>query len=358
MKNKIFILITAVLFSYNSNAQLDWGKFFAAGTADAEILLNSYLSPYVNAFGASLTGGWYNTAKPHDLGGFDLTATFNTAFVPDDALEYDVSEIGLTGLGLANPTNSMAPTVAGKNKPGPQLNYTYNNDEAFDTPEGTNVPYFPSPMLQLGIGLIKNTEIMGRYMPTVSLGEAEMGMWGVGLKHSLKQWIPVLDKIPVLQLSIMGGYTKLNSTIPINVTQDDIGADGINVYNEEGDLVDSDIIWDDQSFDITASSFTANILVSANLPVICFYGGLGFATTNTNLKTNGYYPMYNIDEIIPFVTALKDPIDIEIKNTDGGTTKPRYNVGMRLKLGFFTIHGDYTYANYSMATVGVGISFR
>ena len=38
--------------------------------------------------------------------------------------------------------------------------------------------------------------------------------------------------------------------------------------------------------------------------------------------------------------------------------KPRFNIGLRLKLGPITIHGDYTKANYSNVTAGLGISFR
>jgi hypothetical protein len=57
-------------------------------------------------------------------------------------------------------------------------------------------------------------------------------------------------------------------------------------------------------------------------------------------------------------SAIKDPIDIEIKNQDGGTTKPRFNAGIRFKFAVVTIHFDYTYANYSVATAGLGISLR
>ena len=113
-------------------------------------------------------------------------------------------------------------------------------------------------------------------------------------------------------------------------------------------------------------SFTASILVSANLPVVCFYGGVGFATTKTDLKLTGDYPVPS-----PYVTGsntpglevidanvVTDPLSMSIKNKEGGTTKPRLNVGMRIKLGVITFQGDYTYASYSIATGGIGISFR
>jgi hypothetical protein len=36
----------------------------------------------------------------------------------------------------------------------------------------------------------------------------------------------------------------------------------------------------------------------------------------------------------------------------------RLNAGMRIKLAVLTIHFDYTKANYSVFTAGLGISFR
>lgn len=361
MKKKFFILISAIVLSFSAQAQVEMGQFFASGAADAQALLEPYLAPYLNAFGASLTGGWYNTAKPHSLGGFDITATFNTAFVPDKYNQFDISKITLNGLELDNPADNMTPTIAGEKKTGSQLNYknNYYSGKAFNMPQGTNWAYVPTPMLQLGVGLIKGTEVIGRYMPTVKLGEASADLWGIGLKHDIKQWIPGLEKLPVLQLSVMGGYTKLSTTIPISVSEDDIYSESNTVLRYENGNPAPNDVWDDQHFDIESKSFTGNVIVSANLPVVCFYGGLGFATTNTSLKTVGYYPMLSgVSGTDMVVTALKDPLDIEVKNQDGTTTKPRLNAGMRFKFGIFTLHGDYTYANYSMFTAGVGLSFR
>ena len=51
---------------------------------------------------------------------------------------------------------------------------------------------------------------------------------------------------------------------------------------------------------------------------------------------------------------MTDPIDMEIKNQDGGVTKPRLNAGIRFKLAIVTIHFDYSWANYSVFTAGLG----
>lgn len=356
----LYFVIAFFLGISNSYSQIDEiGKFLAGGVDDAEELANGYLAPYFNAFGASLTGGWYNTAKPHQLGGFDITATFNTAIVPNSDKTFDLSELTLGTLKLAPGADNTTPTIAGENSTGSRLNYNTGNSlpevEAFDMPPGTGWAYIPSPMLQMGVGLIKDTEIIGRYMPTYNRDDAKIGMWGIGFKHGLKQWIPFIKKVPILHLTVHYGYTKLNSSIGIDVTPGDIGAE---------DLTNGVVSWEDQKMDFVTQSHTGNLLVSANLPIVCFYGGIGFATTKTNFKLLGNYPSISATNIaagnivVDENSFLADPINTEFKNSDGSATKPRFNAGVRFKFAIVTLHFDYTYANYSMATAGLGISFR
>lgn len=327
----------------------------STGTADAEKLLNAYISPWINGFGASLSGGWYNTAKPHKPGGFDLTITGNMAFIPSSGKSFNVNELNLGALVLADGSQATSPTVAGKNQQGPQLNYAAFPDmKAFNLPQGTTFAITPSPMAQLSIGLFKGTEITGRWMPTVKVkGRNDFGLWGVGLKHGLKQWIPAIDKIPFFNLTLQGGYTRLTTNLGLKVDPSNIGLEAYNTGNIP------QTTWDDQNMMIQISSFTANILISADIPIVSFYGGVGFVNTKTTLKMEGFYPLLSIDNSGPTVVASeKDPINIKIKNQDGGVTKPRLNAGMRFKFGFFTLHFDYTRANYNVATAGIGICFR
>jgi hypothetical protein len=102
-------------------------------------------------------------------------------------------------------------------------------------------------------------------------------------------------------------------------------------------------------------SQTANLLLAADLKVVCFYGGIGFVTTKTNLKLEGDFPFVGLsDTYEPVVKSMTDPIDMDIKNQ----TKPRVNVGVRFKLAVVTLHFDYSWANYSVLTAGLGFSFR
>jgi hypothetical protein len=343
----------------------DIGLMLTGGVDDAEKMMKEYLRPFANALGANLNGGWYNTAKVHPFGGFDITFTASVAFAPDAHKTYDLSQLTLRALYDEN----IANTVAGNKNTGPELSYqqeipglqdpvTYLQ---YDHPSGTGVDFIPSPMINAAVGLPKGFEIMGRYMPTVKIGNAaKAGIWGAGFKHDIKQWIPVLARMPVFNLSIMYGYTN----IKVNTQLDDITPELIGAV----DLTTSEVSFEDQNFDVVTQGHTANALVSANLPVVCFYGGVGVSITQTNLKLNGFYPIPTVitqpgdpnfgEVVVGNDQARKDPIDIEIKNQDGGTTKPRINAGIRFKFAVITLHFDYTWANYSVATAGLGVSIR
>jgi hypothetical protein len=360
--SKNFVLIILFFcFSISLTAQIKTlGEFFAGGVSDAGKLFEAYITPWANSIGTSLSGGWYNTAKPHKLGGFDITFTTNISFVPEDAKSFDLADLGLSDNVHLPSGNTLAPSVAGETTSGPELTYLIQGYEvaSLRTPQGTGVGLMATPMVQLGLGLIKGTELNFRFFPNVEIGQyGKLGLWGIGGKHSITQWIPALDKIPVLNLSLMGGYTKFSSSFNLSVAPEDIDS------RPAFDRTTEAISFDDQSLDLTVKSFTLNILVSANLPVVCFYGGLGIANTKTELALTGYYPVPTIElpSTSPVVTdesATRDPVSLEIENNEGKPTKPRINVGMRLKLGPVTIHGDYTYAYYSNVTAGLGISFR
>ena len=72
------------------------------GVDDAEQILQSYLEPYANVLGADLNAGWYNTARPHQLGGISVTANVSWAKAPSSLLIYDVSGLDLMGVLVKN----------------------------------------------------------------------------------------------------------------------------------------------------------------------------------------------------------------------------------------------------------------
>jgi len=362
----LFTGIILMCFIIPAKAQLDGlGKMMSYQTENAEKLFKAYIRPYTNALGTDLSNGWYNTAKPHKTLGFDVTFSLNTTFVPDVDKTFNPQELGLTNI---QTSATSSPTAMGDNDPGATLNYveTINGTDyelaSFDLPKGTGIGFAPAPMLQVGLGLIKGTEVVGRYIPEMQLGsQAEIGLWGVGVKHSIKQWIPALNKLPIFHLSVMGGYTQLNSTTDLSFTPQkyvDAGLNPDHIWNWEGTGH-----YANQAMALDVNSFSANLIVSANLPVVCFYGGVGINNTKTTLALNGNYPLmqYNESQARTEITqesSMSDPINMEIKHKGGSRTDPRYNIGMRFKFAVITLHFDYTYSSYSVATVGLGLSFR
>jgi hypothetical protein len=347
-------------------SQLDKiGSILAGGVGDAELMMTEYIRPLTNSLGANLNAGWYNTAKPHKLGGFDITFTFNVAIAPEDHLMYNLDEIGLSD--NIRYDDNIAKTFPGAKGSGPTIGYAYDvpvigeqEIDLYDHPGGVGFKMVPSPMINASLGLIKGTEVMGRYMPSVNLRNVgKFNLWGIGVKHDLKQWIPVVNKIPVLHLGIMYGYTKMkvHTDLPA-ITPADLNA----TENFGADPVPD---WNDQGLDLEFNSHTANLLISANLPVVCFYGGAGISISKANLMLNGPFPVptavrdgMNARLEVGPGQVETDPFDIEIENQDGGVTKPRFNAGIRFKFTVITLHVDYTRANYNVLTAGLGISVR
>jgi hypothetical protein len=332
------------------------------GIEDAEVILREYLEPYAHILGADLNAGWYNTARPHQLGGLDVTATVSWAKAPSTALFYDLAELDLNGSIEADP-GTTAPTVAGEQDPRPVLSYTQMVDmgggnmqdveyASFTVPNGAGVDFFPLPMAQLSVGLPFGTDVSVRFVPTVGYRDyGEIGLWGVGGKHSISQWLPIVREMEFLDISVQGGYTKVRSSVHVVMEpQSIVEVDPYPDYN-----------WVDQNITMNVEGWTVNLIASQTLPVITFYQGIGYASSMVNLLMEGHYPVNTIilDESSPdfgrvSYEIVENPIDLKYTNYNN----LRLNAGARIKLGVLTLHYDFTYTLYATHSVGIGISFR
>lgn len=356
--------VLAVLFAAPSWSQIKEVDFIKGGVNDAQVLFKGYLSPYANSFAASLNGGWYNTAKPHKLGGFDVTLTLNTAWAPPSARTMDLSKMGLSANIEGDP---FTPTIAGKKtdtRPNLlyQANYTDMNGDPqtatiaqYEAPNGTGMNFIPLPMAQLGIGLPLGTDVTVRYLPNLNFGSyGSIGLWGVGLKHSILQHIPGLKHLPVLDVSVQGGYTSLKTYANVNFQPDAYATD----------LTTDPLMFKEQKIQLGVQAWTINLIASQTLPVISFYEGIGYSNSKANVGLFGNFPISRLETdtsspyfgqvVVTNSDVKKDPFDVTIQNHKD----LRLNVGMRLKLGVLTIQFDYTKANYSVFTTGLGVSFR
>ncbi len=367
----IIILLLGLIgcFTTSSFAQIgDVSSILQSGKEDANTLTRAYLKPFGSGFGASLNTGWTNTAKPHRTLGFDLTVSAGLAIVPDADKTFNVSELGLQQLEYeSGPQNS--PTISGANESGSTLAAYADPDGAggideqkileFTMPEGTNFGYVPAPMIKGGVGIIKDTEIMFRYMPEYNIQDyGSFKLHGFGFKHGINQWLPGGNILPV-DLSLMFGYTSMDVGSDLEMTAQDVIQDPDNTENPY-----TASQWEGQQISMATDAWTIKALVGKTLPVISVYGGLGYEASNFSIGTPGSYPTVipnedfdqnnpNAEE--PFIVdAIDEPIDVSIDGENGIHAL----AGFRLRFAIFHVSASYTLAKYSSYNVRLGISFR
>lgn len=360
------VLFCLILSATPANAQIEnTGKLIQSGLDDANILTREYLKPAARGFGAGLNAGWFNSAGTHRVLGFDVTFRLNAAIVPGSDKVFDIAELGLQKATLAEPGSGISPTLSGNTSTGPEVVVQETIEimggmqhtlelARFSMPGGSGFGYVPTPMLQASVGLPAGTDLIIRMLPTYTIDEyGSFSLWGLGVKHDLKTWLPGGDLIP-FDLSAMAGFTSFKTSVGYLVEP------GASSYEVDPNNYDRPGTWEGQQMDIASNAFTVNALIGKSFPVITLYGGVGYETSTMTIKSIGNYPVITPERAGEFYTGnreldiITDPLNIQIR----GTNHFRALAGLRLKLLILTISADYTVAEYSMASVGVGFSFR
>lgn len=293
---------------------------------DVSSFLGAYFSPFANTLGAGLNNGWYNTAKPHKLGGFDVSLGFNMVSVSDNFQSFNPND-------LANfsSSSSSTPTSMGEGN-GANIIYNVNGQEIpFKMPnQNTALPMLPIPTLNAGVGLIKSTEINVRYIPKYNfdigfIGEGSIDLLGFGLKHDILQWIPVANKLP-FDLSVQAGITNLKTAFEF----------------ENNDVK--------QDLELSVLAQNYNLIISKKFLMLTGHASVGYQRSSTNFSSNTYF---NLGE---GASSLSFNVPSEIKFDPSSGI--RANVGARFQLAILTIYANHTFSNYPITTAGIGISFR
>ena len=307
---KILFTLLAGLIGFSS--------FCQTATEDGKSLIEAYIGPVGNSLGAALNNGWYNTAKPHSLGGFDITLTANIVIVPTNAKTFNISESNEGTF-----TGVETPTFLGNGDPA-EVSYVEEGVPiTAEAPGGIGLPFIPLPMLQAGVGVSFGTELDFRYMPEIG-NDVKVGLFGMGIKHDILQWLPIADKAPI-DLSIQVGYTKIDSEV---------------ILEERPESP--------PKADLGISATTVNLILSKKLLMFTPYLGVGYNSTRTTFQVQGDYDIagFNID------VEEWTNIDFESNNN------LRANIGFRFNIAIMALQANYTFAEYPTATVGIGISVR
>ena len=372
MKKNYFLIVpllfTGGLFSI-VNAQNDISNIFKAGVADLNTVAEGYLKPAGNSFSSGLGTGWYNTAAVHKPWGFDLTIGVGAVSAPLSDQSFSLS--GLTNLQPTVSGTTSAPTFTGKGK-GVELNlmqpqflsngqsnpYYGQKIVSFTTPSAVS-QYVPTASIQFTLGIPFINDVSVRFIPKVSYSGFEASLWGIGIKHDFKQWIPVVKDLP-FDAAIVLAYSKfdLKYGFPASfqVTPDKLVGSGVETIPDPNTTPDEYIT---QGMKVSATSQTANLVFSKKIAFITPYAGVGFTNTSFDLSMVGNYPTL-VGDPQPSGNTYK----MQIKNVtdpvkfNSNQVMTNATLGLRLKLTLITLHAQYAFQKYPVASAGFGISFR
>ncbi len=333
MKNNFFLTLL-LLLPFTLYSQTNIGDFFKllksqkeAAKQDINNLTEEFLKPHGQMVGVSINSGWLNTAKKHPLFGFDISITTAATIANSSKKTFDINKCNLETYELVNKSNHITPTSVGGMEDRPILHPkgvpSNINDLDFEMPDGANFRIVPLPMVNLGMGLPLGFEVRGKFIPQIKKKNyGQLSFWGIGLKNEITDWIPIVKFVPFVHMSVFAGYTNLNGNLKTTIP-------GMS---------------DDQEINLSSKAFTSKFLVSANFPVIAIYAGVNMDNYSTRFNLNGNFNFYG--------TNWKNPIKLKYNKSYLNA-----NVGMRLKLGFLSIYGDYSMGDYDVITAGVGITF-
>jgi len=362
----ITILLTGSCFSM-LDAQNDISNLFKAGVVDLNKVAEGYLKPAGNSFSAGLGTNWYNTAAVHKAWGFDLT--FGVGAVQAPTSDQTFSLLGLTNLVPTVTGTKSAPTFMGKGD-GVELNlyqpqYLSNGNAnplygqkivSFTTPSGVS-KYVPTASIQLTLGIPFINDVSLRLVPKVTVKGFDASMWGIGIKHNFKQWIPVVKDLP-FDAAIVLAYSKFNMNYAFpasaQITPDKLVSGGSASYIP--DPTSSD--YTNQAMKVSANAKTANLVFSKKLLFITPYIGFGITSTNFDLTMAGNYPTLGdpVQSGNTYKMQIKNMVNpVTISSTESMTNA---TLGLRLKLAVVTIHAQYAFQKYPVASAGFGISIR
>ena len=190
----------------------------------------------------------------------------------------------------------------------------------------------PAPIVQASVGVVFDTDLLVRFIPTMVMQGSTFSLTGFGLKHNIMQYFGPLDKLP-LNVSLLAAISK--ASFEYDLSDSTFGGNSTN-----------------RKMTFEADTFTIQALASIDLPIISAFAGLGYNAGDSQFNVSGDYSIdYGITGIGPRI--LKDPISIA-----SDASGVMGIVGARLNLLFLKIFANYTIQEYNTLTAGISFNFR
>jgi hypothetical protein len=341
MKNKAVALAVLIIsLSANSQNFEDIEYLLLASQEDQAIVFKEYLNPLVSSINYGMSSGWSHTAKTHKKLGFDITLSLNISLIPSSSENYSTSEFtSITS------SSDFLPTVLGGNTDEtisvslfgqgaiPELTTSFTAPSGIK--EDLPLSMIATPSLQLGLGLPYKTDLIIRYIPTRSSKNTSIGLKGVGIKHNILQHFGPVDKIRLIDLSLLVAYSNYSIDYNIQKTSDLAGIGQVATMNLD--------------------NYVVKLLASVDLKLLTFYAAAGYSKGLSDLKILGSYDLlYTVadtQEVV--VVTVIDPLKVGWNNKSLSA-----NAGLSFNIPGIKFFADYTIQKYNSISFGVSLSIR
>lgn len=196
MKKSLTVILFFILASSVSFSQWD-DRFNKLAEDNAKL----YAQPFATAFGTAMNSGAFHSASISDLFGFSLSFQGMYILIPDDQLTFTpVLPAGYTA------SKSSATIFGDKGA------YYGGPDGYITLPPGLDVSAVPMALPQISLSFM-GTEAMLRFIPDIDVGEKKLGLFGIGVKHSVSRYIPLIP----IDVAVQVLYSKFTVTDLIDV---------------------------------------------------------------------------------------------------------------------------------------------
>ncbi len=289
---------------------------------------NAYLNPMAQMLGSYLQTSWYNSAKTHRFLGFDVSIGMASSTMPTSKRGYHLTQ--LPGFDenykAKNGSFSIAANVAGRTENYPTI-ISKSSGKEIQLPKGEGQDNLMLPVISGGLGLPYNTELRLKLMPKIDKGSmGNLYQYGLGIKHSIKEYVPGLNKIPAMSLAIFGAYSAISSDVSLQYPSSSTQS---------------------QQLKSSVKGYTGRLLLGFDVPVFSAFMGLGYSSSTVQYALKGNYFVGDVlDEI-----EEKDPLTV---NYDLG--KMALDFGVKAKLGIVQIFAAYSPGDYASFSVGAGMT--
>jgi Family of unknown function (DUF6588) len=264
---------------------------------------SQFATPLSTWFGSYFNSGGYYSASVPSTFGFKFSIIGMYIFIPDGQTTFTPN--------LPEGYNGSEGTATffgdrGGVYLGPQGFLIY--------PFGLNLQSVPAGIYQAS-GSMFGAELMLRFFPKLKINDVSANLWGIGLKYSISQFIPLSP----VDIAVQILYNNFNF---------DFDGDN-NAYDFKSD----------------SKNFAANVHVSKTFSgMFTLYGGLQYESTTMDLTYNFRDP----DGAFPNLAG-------EQQVTVDGDNNFRFTLGAAVKLAVIVFNVDYNISSQNLFTGGISL---